>query len=425
MNDHGYASAPHIRRKRFAAAAAAIPAVLGVLLSMAGVPRAARAADTYVDTLLGEKSTRRSGFAMYVVHPTTLGGTALSHSLVTEVGGAGESQTLSILTLRLNGRFTQFQATVGREPATDDGSAGAYFEVWGDGDCLFRSAALYPARGGRRRDKNHPEDTQPINVAVRGVRTLQLVTRYAAEAAPSDSRRGAAPRASGCLWGDARLTSAEPSLPAAPLHTATASPTVSMTANAVTPALPAPDARRDAVRMAALLLAAGIASNDGASSAEAEAPPSHLPVRIALLPLRPCARSSGSRRHRGGTWTEPADAAIQSILRSALPAARRGSSLIFDLLGEKETEAAARALPGPIAAGTSPPAPSDLSPVLEECRKNGVATIALATLLPSPAGVGTESQVLELKLFDVRSGRLLTASTRSLPRTTAAPSQHP
>ena len=57
----------------------------------------------YVESLLTAKDTRRSGFAMYLARSLSVGKTVFPHALITEVGGAGSSQTLSILTLNLEG----------------------------------------------------------------------------------------------------------------------------------------------------------------------------------------------------------------------------------------------------------------------------------------------------------------------------------
>jgi hypothetical protein len=83
----------------------------------------------FVDEILTARNTRRSGFASYKSSAVTLEGQVFQHSLITEVGGAKPSDTLSVLTLKIDGKYERFQATVGRsEEEARNGPAYAYLK---------------------------------------------------------------------------------------------------------------------------------------------------------------------------------------------------------------------------------------------------------------------------------------------------------
>lgn len=397
----------------------------------------------FIDEMIGAKSTRRSGFAPYRSLSATLGSDVFPHALMTEVGGAKASDTQSVLTLKIDGKFERFQATVGRsDNEARNGPAYAYFEVWGDGTCFFRSTAIRsagsmvttPAGASVRKTP------QEINIAVRGTRTLQLVTRYASTI---DQQAPGISRAQGCVWGDPRLMTATardtPALPApqksetpdvsvapvseprivatapavkmpAPVKTKTPTPVKTPTMKSAPPAI---DPRRDSVRMAVLLLASGVGSALYADTPQ-PSPALAYPLKIALMPLRPTLPPVNDRRRRGSESDapQPTDADLQKLLEANLPTARRGKSSLFTLLDGEGAAQLARVLPTSFMRAVAEPTSGDLSPLASLCRAKQVNAVLIPTLLP---GTGTSARGgyrLHLRLFDAVSGSLLSESVQ-------------
>jgi len=347
---------------------------------------------------------------MYLARSLSVGKTVFPHALITEVGGAGSSQTLSILALNLEGRYERFQASVGRDRSlSENGSAAAAFEVWADGTLLYRSAALRPSRGRNA-------TLQPIDLLVRGTRSLQLVTRFA-DTETHTGNNGPV-RASGCLWGDPRLslpTADTPVVIAAAPPQPQPQPTPQSLSPAATATHPSPttgkttpkkeDLRRAAVRIAMLQLASGLLSPPGGAT------PPVLPLRVALLPLRPCIPLAPPSRRGSSVVVRPADLSLQDLIVDQLPAARRGANVIFQPLSPRDTAAIVRTLPPSVSTATATPSAEDLATVTAACRKKGAQAVALATLLPADAS--TSDERLELSLFDAETGALI--ATRVLP----------
>lgn len=264
----------------------------------------------YVDSLLRERSTRQKGYRPYTARAAVIEGQAYTRALVTEAGNARPDERSSTLTLKLDGRYERFQATVGRDD-TDAlrGAAFAAFEVWGDDKPLFRSAPIRSSRTLVRtapgaRTRRAPEE---IEVSVRGVALLQLVTRYAAEL----TQQAAQPlgQARGCVWGDARLIAPSSQL---------------LLSGGGDSAL------RDTLRLAALQVA-------GAAAA-AKPQNGRLPMRLGVAPLyfTPGSSSAGIPAER--------IAALRSLLEQQLLAARRGAAILFMPLTARQAAQATRAL---------------------------------------------------------------------------------
>ncbi|MBC8104161.1 MAG: NPCBM/NEW2 domain-containing protein [Cytophagales bacterium] len=374
-----------------------------------------------VDDAMRAKSTKQSGFAPYRKRDVVLDGAPFPRSLQTEAGGAKASDYLSVLTLKIDGKYERFQATVGREAEeTRTGPAYAYFEVWGDGICLFRSTAIRSAQtlvtvpAGTSTRKT----PQAIDLVVRGARTLQLVTRFAAEL---DQQAVNITRARGCIWGNPRLLTA--SAAAAALTAAVPAATAAVTPAVVPadlkgsrrtpPATPlTADPRRDAVRLAVLLLAAGAGTGD-TSREVAPLSPFRYPIKVALLPLRSLVSTPTTAR-RGGRRPPPPQDTLHPLLAATLPAARRGQDPLFRLLRPDDTAEIARLLPTSFLGSVTEPTAADFTALAAACRARAVNGLVLATVLPGGSPNKGESR-LELRLFDAASGTLLARSTQLLP----------
>jgi hypothetical protein len=404
----------------------------------------ADAGPVYIDEIIKSKSTRRSGFAPYRSSVATLGGVVFRRSLMTEVSGAKPSDTLSVVTLKIDGKYERFQATVGRsDEEARNGPAYAYFEVWGDGTCFFRSTAIRSAAtmvsvpsGSTVR-----KTPQEINIVVRGTRTLQLVTRYAST---MDQQAPDVTRAHGCVWGDPRLltagggdtpVTANTATPAAPVvstapkaaptpkstPTPKATPRVAAVTSTRKSSAPAPaqasppgmDPRRDSVRMAVLLLASGVGSTLSTDSPQPPVP-LRYPMKIALLPLRPSVPASRDRR-RGSTPAtdvQPTDAALQKLLEISLPTARRGKTSLFTLLDPESTTQLTRLLTPSLLTAIVEPTSADIVPLASLCRAKQVDAVLIPTLLPGSGTTSRGGSRLDLRLFDATNGTLLAQSVQ-------------
>ena len=308
----------------------------------------------YVDSLLGASTTRRGGLWPLTARPATMNGDTFAHAIVTEVGSAQPIEQTSTLRLHLGGAYGRFVATVGRDDnETGGGPAYVYFELWGDDALLFRSTPirshnfLVRARPGA----NTRKAPQAVDVSVRGVQSLRLIVRYAADI---DQEGPQIVRGRGCVWGDARL------LPATGGDTAPA-PTVNI------------GNLRDAVRGAAAQMAAQAASDLIADNKTT------LPVKLFIAP--PPDDSPAPVR----------SAALREMLATFLLAARRpgssGSGAVF-------------ALP------TRPRRAGSVGSTLDEARAAARRSGADAVLRPSllPPTETERGWRLEMRLYVVETG---------------------
>jgi hypothetical protein len=396
----------------------------------------------YIDEMLKDKSTKRSGFAPYRTSVATMEGDVFKHSLMTEVGGVKASDTLSVLTLKIDGKYERFQATVGRsDDEARSGPAYAYFEVWGDNTCFFRSTPIRSAASMVTTPSGATirKTPQTINIVVRGTRTLQLVTRYASTL---DQQAPDVMRAHGCVWGDPRLLTATAS--AAPPSVATNTPPPVTTVEkpevtqprvAATPPSAQPvknpvktpvqtspivkntpdpllDPRRNSVRMAVLLLASGVGSTAGDNPASL--PALHYPMKIALLPLRPSLPASNERRRGSASKAamQPTDPQLQKLLEISLPTARRGKASLFTLADSSTTADLTRLLPASLLSAIIEPTAPDITPLSSLCRIKQIDAILIPSLLPGSGTATRGGSRLDLRLFDAATGTLLARSVQ-------------
>ena len=354
------------------------------------------------------RSTKKSGFAPYQAQRSTLGGDEFPHSLMTEVGSAKPGDTLSVLTLKIDGKYERFRATVGRsDEEARTGPAYVYFEVWGDGTCFFRSTPIRSAAtmvtvGPGAPTRKTPQD---IDIIVRGTRTLQLVTRFAAieQQAPDITR------ARGCVWGDPRLLTAA-ALAAPTVSPAPLLPPPSPVVPTSNPPKNALDPRREVVRMAVLLLASGVGRAAPTSTIVPSSPTLRYPLKIALIPLRPW----GNRKRRPANASiPPADPAIQKLLESSLPTAKRGSGAVFTLVDSESAQELARAISTSLTTAADLTS-ADITPLTALWREKAVDAVLFATLVSGTGSDRNRGQQLELRLFDAASGVLLSQASQKL-----------
>ena len=185
----------------------AIFAALIVIFGISVVQAQEAGSTIYVDTLLNLPGTQWSGNERYVTLRAMMNGVLYNRSVTTNVSRNDDpGRQYSTLTIELNAKCDRFQATVGREDTRQlRGPGYCVFEVYGDGQRLFRSEAIRSNLTPVRVDsigvkRNAPQE---VDVSVRGVRTLQLKTRYASE---FSQQARFVDRAEGCVWGQARLT---------------------------------------------------------------------------------------------------------------------------------------------------------------------------------------------------------------------------
>jgi hypothetical protein len=396
----------------------------------------------------------------------TIGSSTFRHALTTDVGLTGGVPGLSVLTLNLEGRYTRFRATVGLAPAADERKAalepGAYFEVWGDGNCLYRLGPLYPAAGEDGRP--HAGTATPtVDLVILGTRTLQIVTRYAppkgAAALAGSGTASDALVTHGCMWGDPALLTSTVAAPppiakpaaapdvASPLPLQTSSPASTArfvpsaaTAHPMAPsprstpsaltvqaqnrpddAAPAPlpsgavagGARSDVIRQTVLLVAAMISGPDDVSGATA------FPLRLILMPIsHPGAATSdtGHRRRgrRGGVSTATdLDETLARLLAAHFGAVRRGDAPMFVVIDDRD---ALRSLPPDATNAVGETVdPVRFAPISAALRRVGAQVFAVATVsAPTSTASGTEAS-LSLTLYDAGTGSLLCTRTQPLP----------
>ncbi|MDX1934611.1 MAG: NPCBM/NEW2 domain-containing protein [Capsulimonadales bacterium] len=161
----------------------------------------------YVERLIPQDRTRQFGYEPYRSVQATMYGIVYDHCLMTGVQNhTAPGQRFASITIPLDGSYERFQATLGRDDREHlMGPAYCAFEVYGDGVKLFASdpisSSISPVivdNAAYRKRKT----TQDIDVPVRGVRSLRLVTRYVTE---FSQEARFVHRALGCVWANARL----------------------------------------------------------------------------------------------------------------------------------------------------------------------------------------------------------------------------
>lgn len=161
----------------------------------------------YVASLLDQPGTVFFGNCRYTGATAYFDGEQQPNSIVTEVlNGIAAQRVNSMLTLDLGRRFERFTALVGRDDKLAvQGPAFCIFEVHADGVRVFRSDAIRSPMVSVNTDgSGFPKRRAPqqIDVSVRGVKSLRLITRYANEFTQSARN---VHRASGCVWSGAQL----------------------------------------------------------------------------------------------------------------------------------------------------------------------------------------------------------------------------
>jgi hypothetical protein len=318
----------------------------------------------YIASLLDAPTSAHFGNSRYTAGTAFFGGEPQPNSIITEVqNGLAIQRVNSWLTLELGGRFERFSAILGRDDKLAvQGPAYCIFEVHADGVKVFRSEAIRSSVAQVNTDgSSFPKRRapQPVDLSVRGVKSLRLVTRYANEFSQAARH---VHRASGCVWGGAQLVSRT----AVELGQQVGSGPL-----------------RDAIRKAVVTIL------------EAVPPPSPKdPLKVGIPPLR--IESSGSSPLRTGE--------TEIVLRNDLTTQvtniwRSGRAKLVAMTGT-DAEALAAALPaeGP-------------------ARGNSTAVAAIARglkadllIFGSLASVGTEWRVT-LRLIETTKGNLLKEAT--------------
>ena len=259
----------------------------------------------YLDTLLRAPGTRFVGHRAYTATAAVMEGRRYARSLTTDVtNNAVATEQFSEMTVALNGRYSRFLATLGRDDVTHiNGPAYCYFEVYADGQRVFRSQAIRsrlspvqtPASGALR------AGPQELVLPVVGVGSLRLVTRYASGLS---QRARLVNRAAGCVWGNARLLPVPPPRPEALISDAPL---------------------RKAVQTAALRLAAQVTGSPKQVR--------RLPLALGVTPLRVEAGAAGHEE------------AIRTLVAQQLFTVRRGPSYVFKPLSASNAAALLVAVP--------------------------------------------------------------------------------
>jgi hypothetical protein len=324
----------------------------------------------YLDALLRDVRVQGTG-ARYRPGTANVGGVMYGHSLETEVvNGAMARDREATLTVSLAGRFDRFRATVGRDDNDHIlGPGYCFFEVWGDGKLLFKSDAVRSSVTPVKVSTAIPKRSTPqeVDISVRGVRYLRLVTRYATE---FTQQARYVQRAMGCVWGGPRLL---------PLSDAAAG------ADAVR----ADPGLRAAVRSAALQVLAALPPR----AEDAAAP------KLGLTPLRIAGLDRDERFPAG--LSEPAVRALLADELFAVQNAAGPKALPLD------RNAAARLAADLPADGKQR---TDRARVADAGKRAGADLLLLGALALSPKG---EWQV-SLQLTDAASGKPLGRATRTL-----------
>jgi len=142
----------------------------------------------------------------YRLAPAVFGGRIHPGSLLADVAAAPRDARTATLQVPLDGGYERLTATLARDDVSAArGQGAAHFEVYGDGRSLFRTGAPLVSPGSPiqlpKGSRVRP-DPEQIAVGVRGVRRLEIVTRYAVEL----SQEGPGVTvALGCVWADALL----------------------------------------------------------------------------------------------------------------------------------------------------------------------------------------------------------------------------
>jgi hypothetical protein len=314
----------------------------------------------FVSELIDSLSVGQAGASRYVAQAAMIEGQKYERSLMTEVDPR-QANGIATLTLLLGSSFDVLRATIGRDDADfARGAGGVYFEVWGDDRLLYKSGVLlsrkHPIRvgGSPLNVRLAPEE---VEVPVKGVNVLRLLTRYASDVSQRGSNAG---RAHGCVWGDVRLM---PRAGVASLRTF--------------------DPVRDAVRTAAVQVTAAVIA---ARDAEPGGAAPRGPLRVGITPL-----------HAEG---EPSDeTAVRAALLTLLDAARRGGSPVFAALPRRD----ASKLTSGLTAG------DDSDAALSEAgRRVGADMIVAGTF------TATKDGQVELRAVDARTGKRLATAVVAL-----------
>lgn len=265
----------------------------------------------YVDTMRGLISSRQEGFRPFVPVTAVMDNAVFPRSLTTEVSNNADPRDhTTTLTLRLDGRYDRLIATVGRDDRGHlNGPAYCYFEVWGDGRQLWKSeairSAVTPVLAGASASKR--KVPQELDVSVRGVLYLRLVTRYARE---FSQQAPLVNRASGCIWGTPRLV-----------------PPPATTDRELIP----DEDLRIAVQTAALRLSSRITGDAKYRG--------RLPLRLGIAPLR---IEKGTLDLR---VTAEDETALRAVLSNQLFSVKQGFENVFDPLKPADSAGIAAALP--------------------------------------------------------------------------------
>jgi hypothetical protein len=314
----------------------------------------------FVVELLDSLSVGQSGSDRYAARAATMEGQRYEQSVVTEVEPR-HADGVATLTLLLGESFDLLRATVGRDDRdVMQGAGGVYCEVWGDDRLLYKSPVLLSRKrptqvGGS--PQNVRLSPAEIEVSLKGVSLLRLITRYASDVPQRGMNAG---RAHGCVWGDLRLMPREGAR-----------------------ALRTFDPVRDAVRTAAVRVTAAVIAARNAESNDSAARP---PLRVGIAPLQA----------EGDVIDE---AAVRSALLSLLASAHDGNGAIFSALSRRDEEK----LTGGVAAANAPDA------TLSEAGRRAGADVVLAGELAA-----SKEGRLELRAVDVRTGKRLASTTVAL-----------
>jgi hypothetical protein len=316
-----------------------------------------------VDALVRQESARRKGDAAYRARTATVQGTPFPSA----PNNARPADRRNTLTVELDRSYGRFKAGVGREDDEHlNGPAYCRFELYGDSRLLFKSGALRSPLTQVRTGPNPSlrKYAEPVDVSVRGVATLTLVTRFADEFLQEGPLVN---RASGCVWGSARL-----------LPQAAESGDVS--ARRFVP----DDVLRGATRSAALSLAAGLGKNPEYGG--------RLPLTVALSPLR---IEPGTR-----VSDEPG---LREFIAQQLFGVRFNSGAVFRPLRETDAGSVAAALPP---SGKARDAAASVAAV---GRGVGADFMLLGAVTRAPDG----GSVITLRLLETRKGRAVRSASQT------------
>lgn len=330
----------------------------------------------FVDTLLAQPGVRNDrGGRDYRPFAATLGVFRYARSLVTRVEATRRGQETATLLLPLQKPYQTFRTTVGRDDTEAANGAGlAYFEVWGDGRLLYKSAALRSSRypvtvaKGVEGVRAVPED---VEVSVKGVTILMLVTRYAEDLAQQGRR---VEIAAGCVWGDPRLIASA----SASLRPGNAGRTEAVSEGGVA-APPGGLELRETLRKGALQLC-GIAYDGFAAAPEQGAP--QFPQILGVPPLR-------TPRGVVSPVVSNLETDVRTMLTEFMTGARRGGRNIFRPMGRREAGRISATLPGN--------RPEDARATAEAARRLGMQAVLDGALVP-PQGGGSSGRAMEWRL---------------------------